>query len=175
MGLKNIISSADIFGHPVSFKFKGSSHHTTLIGGILSILVRMGAIYYFFWRLQDIEIELKTILDLLGNVGGIYYIVETILIALLQGISEHSFTVKAIQKLFYAQTKSKSMFLKSKNKKDRRRSKLKVWSTVVNDTDELEKVLGQKVIKISTWDSISLFFTSCCAPSPKLSQLFIKS
>jgi hypothetical protein len=83
MGLKNAIRQADLFGHPVSFKFKGKSHHTTLVGGILSILIRMGMIYYFLWRLQEIEIEVKTILDLTGHIGGIYYIIENILKVML--------------------------------------------------------------------------------------------
>ena len=75
MGLKSVIKSTDIFGHPVNLTFKGSATHNTFIGGVISILVRVGLLGYILWRLQDIDLELKNILDIAGNSGGIYYIV----------------------------------------------------------------------------------------------------
>ena len=70
---------------------------------------------------MDIDFELNTILDLIGHIGGIYYIVENIFKFLFQSISEHSFKIKAMEKIFYAQAKSKRMFEKPLGKVDKRR------------------------------------------------------
>ena len=47
-----IISDFDSFGEPVSLRYNGTSANNTVIGGILSIFLHVGIIFYFFWRVK---------------------------------------------------------------------------------------------------------------------------
>ena len=137
MGFINFVQKSDMFGHPVALTFRGSSKHKTIIGGFVSIIFRMGLLSYFIWRLNKIELQTENILDLIGNFGGISYFLQIIFNFLLKGISEHSFTIKAIENLFYAKTKFKLMFDKNLNSKDKRIKKLKSWSTSLDNSENL--------------------------------------
>jgi hypothetical protein len=53
--------------------------------------------------------QIYSILDLLGDFGGVMEVFLLITEVLLKPVSEHSFLVKAISKLYLAQTKDDSL------------------------------------------------------------------
>jgi hypothetical protein len=71
-----------------------------------------------FFDLDPIEIlhsrEVYHIMDLIGDIGGVLEVFITIFGILLFPVSEHSFVMKALEKLFLARTLDDSMFVKTK-------------------------------------------------------------
>jgi hypothetical protein len=56
-----------------------------------------------------------SLLDLLGDLGGVTEVMMIVFCALLLPISEHSFIVKAMKKLYIARTKDDQLFMKPKS------------------------------------------------------------
>ena len=52
MGLKKLIKRSDMFGHRIQLKFKGQDSHKTLLGGLLSIVVRISLLLFLISRIQ---------------------------------------------------------------------------------------------------------------------------
>ena len=60
--------------------------------------------------------RIYSLFDLLGDLGGVTEVVMLCFGFMLYPISEHSFYLKAIKKLFIARTKSNTLFRKKKAK-----------------------------------------------------------
>ena len=52
MGLKKLIKRSDMFGHQIQLKFKGQDTHKTILGGLLSIVVRVALLLFLITRVQ---------------------------------------------------------------------------------------------------------------------------
>lgn len=52
--LKRFINNQDLFGHPISIKFnKKGDHHTTLVGGVMSILLKVFLLFVLVIKTRD--------------------------------------------------------------------------------------------------------------------------
>ena len=58
-------------------------------------------------------------MDLLGDLGGVTEVIMIIFGFILYPISEHSYTLKAIKRLYLARTNKNGLFLEEKNKKEK--------------------------------------------------------
>jgi hypothetical protein len=66
--------------------------------------------------------EVYHIMDLIGDLGGVFEVIITIFGIFVFPMSQHSFVMKALEKLFLARTLDNSMFVKTKLiKKNRKR------------------------------------------------------
>jgi hypothetical protein len=70
------------------------------------------------------ERAIYSLLDLLGDLGGVTEVMMIVFCFILLPISEHSFVVKSMKKLYIARTREKDLFLPPKEKKPRK-SKMK--------------------------------------------------
>ena len=68
-------------------------------------------------------------LDLLGDLGGVTEVFMIFFSALLMPISDHSFLVKAMKKLFIARTRDEDLFMKPTEKIKTKKTKLKYSET----------------------------------------------
>ena len=74
------------------------------------------------------ERAIYSLLDLLGDLGGVTEVMMIVFCFLLLPISEHSFVVKAMKKLYIARTREDNLFLPPKQKKPRK-SKMKYFGS----------------------------------------------
>jgi hypothetical protein len=105
--------------------------------------------------------EVYNIIDLIGNLGGVFEIIVKVLGLFFLPISSHSFVMKALEKLFLARTLDTSMFVKAKlenkNKKRKFRSlKAKIPEVFKNTPVEAE-ARNHYPIKLSFLNNIKLF------------------
>ena len=49
--MEQILQDFDSFGEPVNLSFNGTSTNKTMAGGILSIFLYSGLLFYFIWRM----------------------------------------------------------------------------------------------------------------------------
>ena len=61
--------------------------------------------------------EIYNIMDLIGDLGGVMEIITTLCGIFIFPISEHSFTLKALESLYLGRTKDKKLFKKSNLKR----------------------------------------------------------
>ena len=82
-------------------------------------------IYMYQWQFSETsfshERKIYGILDLLGDYGGVMQVFLILAELLLRPVSEHSFLMKAISKLFLASTVDKNLFKPKTNEKVRRK------------------------------------------------------
>ena len=90
------------------------------------------------------------LLDLIGDLGGVLEIVITLFGIFLCPVAEHSFILKALQKLYLARTKQDDMLLK-KHKKTKKREMPRELGANHRLKKEVEI---HRPIAISTWASI---------------------
>ena len=64
-------------------------------------------------------------LDLLGDLGGVTEVMMIVFSFFLYPISEHSFVVKAMKKLFIARTRENGIFMEPKAKVKPKKTKMK--------------------------------------------------
>ena len=82
-------------------------------------------------------------LDLLGDLGGVTEVMMIVFCFILLPISEHSFVVKSMKKLYIARTHEKNLFLPPKEKKPRK-SKMKYGDNKFKNEEEYRKKLELK-------------------------------
>jgi hypothetical protein len=82
------------------------------------------------------------LLDLLGDLGGVTEVMMIVFSFLLLPISEHSYIVKAMKKLYIARTRDEDLFMKPKEKPKAKKNKSKYG--VKKDEEMLRKKLEIK-------------------------------
>ena len=98
------------------------------------------------------------LLDILGDLGGVTEVIMLLFGFLLYPISEHSFILQALRRLYRARTTDGSLFKEEAHhcqKKDNCHSK----SKSLQNKEELER-LKHRSIKISFKDSLLLYFSN---------------
>lgn len=78
------------------------------------------SVYYHDQIAVGHERAIYSLLDLLGDLGGVTEVMMIVFCFLLLPISEHSFIVKAMKKLYIARTRETDLFLPAKSKKPRK-------------------------------------------------------
>ena len=86
--------------------------------------------------------------DLLGDLGGVTEVIMLCFGFMLYPISEHSFHIKAIKKLFIARTKDEKLFVRKKAKSKKQRK---------DEADERVQQLAHKAINVSLGSSSLLY------------------
>ena len=123
------------------------------------------------------ERQVYGILDLFGDLGGVQSVMFMICGALLSPISEHSFFIKAISKLYLARTKDNSLFADRKSKKAQQKLKKNQKVSKTIDLKEAKSFSRNRVIKFSVRQKVNLYFqnmfSGCFNPNDdKLWRLF---
>ena len=59
--LKNLIKNADLTGAPVSLGYKNSNSHKSVLGGLVTILSRLGILAFFLALVRDIYYQEKIV------------------------------------------------------------------------------------------------------------------
>ena len=131
-------------------------------GNLFTTIIYLSDEMTFFSR------QIYSILDLLGEFGGITEVVMLLSGFYLYSISEHSFVIKALQKLFIARTSNKRLFKAPKTKKQLQKlEKLVSQEHSKGNLTESVKLeeLQQKhyEIRLSTKDSTVLYFNNLFA------------
>jgi hypothetical protein len=83
----------------------------------------------------DHERKVYDVLSLLGDLGGIAGIVVSLVSSFILPVSSHSYTLKALKKLYKAGTKNPHIFLKERPKRERKLKKM----------DKISKTLEKKI------------------------------
>jgi len=121
----------------------------------------------YLWRQSESIKHVRVVYDLLGVLGDLGGVTEVIMLFFgffLQPISEHSFLLQAIKKLFLARTNDDDLFL-DKNTKLTQKINSKNSVNRSNCNQKLEKeVKMHRVARVKLWDSIQLYAstTFCC-------------
>jgi hypothetical protein len=77
------------------------------------------------------------LLDLLGDLGGVTEVMLLLFNFFLLPISQHSFVVKMMKKLFIARTKDEDLFLKPRQIVKPKKTKLKYFQS--KSVEEMQK------------------------------------
>ena len=83
------------------------------------------------------------ILDLLGDLGGVTEVFMIFFSFLLMPISYHSFTMKAMKKLYIARTRDEDLFKKPNDKIKSKKTKQKLGDT--KDEEQIKKKLTVEI------------------------------
>ena len=92
--------------------------------------------------------------DLICNIGGVMGIIITVLSIFISPISEHSFMVKALEKLYLARTEQSDLFAKP--------SKVEHVKDLYKETKIEEEVKKHFPIKLSLGKNLKLFCINIC-------------
>jgi hypothetical protein len=82
--------------------------------------------------------EVYNLLDLIGDIGGVLDVLLLLFGLLIYPISEHSFVLKAIEKLFLAHSVQENVFVKQTKNKNKKFRSLKVKIPEVFKNTEVE-------------------------------------
>lgn len=163
-------------GQKDSFKFyDGEDSKTVPLMGKSETLVSVAI--FLSDRSTTYERKIYAVFDLMGDIGGLIEISMLCLGSLLASISEHSFFIKAIQKLFLVNTYDRKLFAEpSKFRKGGQKLNKERKSIQKHFNKEDQNYLNNhQVIKLSKKQSCKLYFMSllgCCFCGRKKNRLW---
>jgi len=119
-------------------------------------------------------------IDLLGDLGGVTEVIMIVFGFFLFPISEHSFFLKAIKKLYLVRTEDNSMFLPNN---DEKLAKFEKFKEKIDDPEVKEEVEKHRFARLKFSDSVKLYlanslgvlFCNCCwSKKEKYQRLYEK-
>ena len=124
--------------------------------------IRMFGSYYFTFEVDQIKHERKiySVLDLFGDFGGFMQVILLVGWAFMSSITSHMFQIKALQKLYRAQTADDKLFALPKGEKIAK--KLVIERKLSRQMSKREKraIKKNRVIKFGFYQTFTLFITN---------------
>jgi hypothetical protein len=96
-------------------------------------------------------------LDLIGDLGGVLEVLVGFLGFFMMPLSEHSFVLKALNKMFLARTYDTNLFKKPKRKHKKKNPQPTEVPEALKGTEIEQEVQMHYQIKLSTFNSVVLF------------------
>ena len=109
-------------------------------------------------KMMDHYRQIYNALDFAGDFGGVYGLVILVGSIIVAAMAQHSFTLKAIRKLYLVQTKKDGMFLAPRSEKYMKKHAERATVMRNMDRESKQKIKNNRVAKVDLSRSVKLFF-----------------